>query len=93
MGTGSTEWEGNLFNCLENGIVLRHERYTPGPANGECNGGAVVAQSVGVENDCYTSRLTFTVSPTFYNKTVSCVHSSSLGLTTIGTSVIRFMEG
>ena len=72
---------------------MRHDRYTPGPAVGECNGGAVVAQSVGVDNNSYTSQLTVTVSPTFYNKTISCVHVSSSGVNTIGTSVIGFMEG
>ena len=93
MGTGSTDWEGSLFECLANGIVLRHERYTPGPVVGDCNDGAVEARSVRVVNGCYTSQLTFTVNPTFYNKTVSCVHTSNFGVNTIGTSVIASVEG
>ena len=90
VGTGNTRWGGTLFDCPSNVIVLRHERFTSGPVVGVCNGGAVRAQSVGVEDNCYTSQLTFIVDPSFNNKTVVCTHNS---LNVIGTSIITLMQG
>lgn len=93
VGTGSTQWEGTLLDCPSNVIVLRHERYPSETVAGECNGGAVVARIVGVEDSCYTSQLTFAVSSSFNNKTVVCTHSSNVRIRIIGTSVIVLMEG
>ena len=94
VGTGNTLWTGTAFDCATNGIILRHERYTQsGGAVGECNSRAVRGRSTGVENNCYTSQIDVTVSTTFNNKTIQCIHNSGTGIDTIGTSVITVAEG
>ena len=94
VGAGSTQWSGSLFDCPANGIVLRHNIFdSTNGAIGECNEGAVLAQSAGVENDCYTSQLSFTVTTEFDNKTVLCTHNSISGNIVIGTSLLAIVEG
>lgn len=94
VGTGNTLWTGTAFDCATNGIILRHERFAQlGGAVGECNNGAIDGQSVGVENNCYTSEIAVTVSATFNNKTIQCIHNSGSGIITIGTSMITIFEG
>jgi hypothetical protein len=94
VGTGNTLWTGTAFDCAAKGIILRHERYTEsGGAAGDCSSGAIHGQSIGVENNCYTSEIDVTVSATFNNKTIQCIHNSGTGINTIGTSVITVFEG
>ena len=93
VGTGSTEWSGTLFSCPANGIILRHERFPSDDVVGECNQGTVLARELSFDGNCYTSQLTFVASPTFGNKSVSCIHNSDTGDIIIGTSVLRVAEG
>ena len=94
VGTGNTQWTGSAFDCVAGWIILRHERFAQsGGAVGECNSGAIQGRSIGVENNCYTSEIAVTVSATFNNKTIQCIHNSGSGANTIGTSVITFFEG
>ena len=93
VGSGNTQWRGTLFECTSNRIILRHDRYASGGVSGDCNDNTVVAQSVGVENSCYTSQLVFTVISAYSNRTVSCLHNSNVGISTIGSSVITVTEG
>jgi hypothetical protein len=94
VGTGNTLWTGTAFDCATNGIILRHERFSQsGGAVGVCNNDAIDGRSVGVENNCYTSEIDVTVSATFNNKTIQCIHNSGTGINTIGTSVITVFEG
>lgn len=59
---------GTAFNCGANGILLRHDRFASRGIDGVCNSGAIVGRSLGVENECYTSELNVTISPTLNNK-------------------------
>lgn len=95
VGLGSTQWRGTIFECSANGIILRHERYTTVEgASGDCNGGDLLAESVEpVEDNCYTSQLSFRVSPSFNNKTIRCLYNSNVGIDTVGTSTITVVEG
>ena len=60
---------------------------------GECNDGAILAKSVGVEAGCYTSMLNVTIEQGMINKTIECVYddlqtgsSPIIGQTTLKTT-------
>ena len=75
-----TIWRGSAFDCPgnQNEIQLLHNGFSnPGALVGECNDGAIVAESVGVNGTCYTSQLNVTVSRRLHNKTVTCSESSN----------------
>ena len=79
VGPGQTIWRGTAFNCTgeSNEIILRHSEFdSPTGISGTCNSGAIVGQSLGVENaDCYTSQLSITIQSQFNNTTVEYVYS------------------
>ena len=56
-------------------ITLTHSEFVvPGAAMRVCNiNGAIVGYNVGVENDCYTSKLDVLVSPGLNGSTVECM--------------------
>ena len=85
---GSSVWRGTAFNCpvVFNGISLRHSSFsTSGGATGTCASGAITAESVGVVDNCYTSRLMVTVSPALNETTVECTLS---GVRFVGSRTI-----
>ena len=94
MGGGSTLWEGTAFDCFEteDSILLRHSLFGSGGITGQCNNGAITGQSIGVENECYTSQLNVTVDPTLNKRTVRCTHTSLIR-TTIGETTLTVIEG
>ena len=58
FGGGFTIWNGTAFSgCQRDEIQLRHSMYINSQATGQCNGGKIVAKSVDVSEDCYTSHL------------------------------------
>ena len=77
MGQVSTLWYGNASNCLINGIVLLHSRFTDG-IYGTCNNGAIVARILSVEGNNYTSQLNVTVTPETAGKTVMCASDDGI---------------
>ena len=93
IGGGNTVWSGTAFNCgssgTQNEISLRHTQFDlPEGATGSCNNDAIMAQSIGVVNNCYTSILTVHISTTFNNTSIKCTHDSSEGQVPIGSSVV-----
>ena len=83
-GTGSTFWKGRAFNCPPSNIVsLSHQLFNIGGDSGTC--GAITAESVGVVDNCYTSRLMVTVSPALNGTTVECTLS---GVRVVGSRTI-----
>ena len=76
---GATIWTGTAFNCPSSGneIILLHVHinrtymYT-------CNNGAIVARSLSVEGNNYTSQLNVTITPDTAGKTIKCVHDDGL---------------
>lgn len=91
MGTSATIWSGSAFDCLARGIILRHSTFSRG-ASGDRNDGAIVATSIGVINNNYTSQLSVTVSQEMDNKTVECVQHSN-PLQVVGSSTIVLATG
>ena len=82
MGTpgGVTVWQGEAFDCQNSEISLLHGLFTSQDgATGECNDGDIVARSLGVEDNHYTSQLRVTVSTAITGKTITCVYDTSSG--------------
>ena len=77
-GTLNTFWRGTAFNCpaTTNVIPLTHVLFNSG-ISGTCTDGAITAESVGVVDNCYTSRLMVTVTPALNGTTVECTLSLS----------------
>ena len=85
---GSSVWRGTAFNCpgSSNEISLRNSLFITSGASGACNNGAITAESVGVVNNCYTSRLMVTVSVGLNETTVECTLS---GVRVVGSRTIQ----
>ena len=93
-GAGSTIWSGSAFDCemRNDEIILRHSQFESG-SSGNCNDGAVTAQSLGVvDNTCFSSQLSVTVNLEMNNKTVQCAHSTTI-ITPIGVGIISVATG
>ena len=71
-----TVWQGTGFDCQgTNEITLLNSRFTSqGGAYKECNNGDIVAKSLRVEGDLYTSQLSVTASATTTGKNITCAH-------------------
>ena len=85
MGTpgGNTVWTGDALDCpnTNNDITLIHSRFTVnGSAYGECNNGAITAQSnsSGAEG-VYCSFLSVIVSADLNGKFITCLHNTMDG--------------
>ena len=83
---GSTVWRGTAFNCpgSANVISLGHSSFNiSGGTTGTC--GAITAASVGVVDNCYTSRLMVNVSVGLNETTVECTLSA---VRVVGSSTV-----
>ena len=61
---------------------------------GECNDGAILAKSVGVEAGCYTSMLNVTIEQDMINKTIECVYDDfQVGSSLIGQTTLKTTQG
>ena len=89
IGGRATLWSGTAFDCATNEIILRHNEFNDG-SSGECNQGAIIAQSVGVQDTCFTSQLHVNISSALNNKTVNCSEINSM--VTVGESRIRVIQ-
>ena len=99
---GSTVWEGNVFNCINQEISLFHADYgaTEG-AYGEC--GDIVGQSVrsgdNTTNDnstiviLYTSRLTVPVNSGTVGRTIECHNDDGASSTVVGREEVNITIG
>jgi hypothetical protein len=95
-GLGSTIWTGTAFsNCPNNRIVLRHTQFSsPAGTTGACNSGAIVGQSIGVQDtDCYTSQLDVSVTTDVIGSTIVCSHNDGSGETEVGRSTLTATTG
>ena len=59
--------------------------------SGSCNSGTIVGQSVGVEDNCFTSRLNVTISEGLNDRNVQCDHDWNLGTTNIGSATLNVL--
>ena len=78
VGAGSTVWTGSAFSCStsNNEITLLHSRFSSTQGDyGSCNNGDIVARSLSVEGNNYTSQLNVTVTYDTAGKTIMCLYS------------------
>ena len=95
VGRGSTLWTGTAFDCSKNWINLRHSLFNDSArgATGDCSGGALVGQSIGVTDNCYTSQLHVRVAADMDNETINCDHRPGTEINNIGQSTLTVMTG
>ena len=74
---------------MGNEILLLHTQFAGGTRLA-CNDGNIVASSVGVDNQCFTSRLNVTYNPALLGATVMCTNGST---SEIGESTISVRTG
>ena len=101
FGGVATVWHGSAFsNCSgqdNNEIILRHSRFnvlgttSSATAALDCNGQSLVARSIGVINDTFTSQLTVNATIDTSNKTIQCDREDANGTKIlVGTMSIQF---
>ena len=93
-GPGNTIWSGTAFDCSSKSdeIILRHSQFGIGTF-GNCNDGAITAQSLGVvDSSCYSSQLNVTVSSDMNNQNIQCAYSSDR-ITTIEVATLSLATG
>ena len=71
---------------------MRHSEYNKAQAIGECNGGTITAMSIGVSENCYTSRLIVTIGEEMINKSIECIHDDFENITIIGQKSLMATE-
>ena len=91
----ATVWTGTAINCpsTNNMIILTHSFAVEGIIQ-ICNNGAIVARSLLVEGNNYTSQLNVTLTTEIMGKSIECLHDDgristslfSLVIPTIGLS-------
>jgi hypothetical protein len=89
-------FQGSALSCdaTSDEIPLLHSRFNTSGANGTCNDGVIVAKSVSVESNCYTSTLNVTfISPDVIGRTIKCIEDDGIANTLIGTFSIPSEAG
>ena len=84
---GSSVWRGTAFDCSGSAdrISLSHSLFNTSGVSGTCTNGAITAESVGVVDNCYTSRLMVTASSALNETTMECTLS---GVRVVGSRTI-----
>ena len=91
-----TIWRGTAFECPAGGslIILRHSHFTSvNGTSGSCNNGDIVARSLSVEGNNYTSQLNVTVTPDIAGMTIWCLSGNGFIRKLIFSSVIPAITG
>ena len=92
-GGGATIWRGTAFECSY-GTILRHTHFTSlYGASRSCNKGDIVAKSLSVEGNNYTSQLNVTITPQTAGKAIECFRDNGFNLTLFFSSVIPTITG
>lgn len=88
---GTTVWQGTALNCEVGTVInlLHSEFISEGGAIGNCNGGAIIGQSLRIENNRYVSQLRVIVSNDMSGETIECVYDNGATTTTIGNYSIN----
>ena len=84
-------WKGTVISgrCSVIEITLFHSDFqVPGAARDMCGNGTVVGYNVGVQSNCYTSRLDIIVNPRLNGSTVECHIDNGSISTIINTSTL-----
>ena len=88
---GATVWRGTAFVCSLYEITLLHSRFADGTF-GVCNDGDIVARSLSVEGNNYTSQPSVNVTSNIAGKTIDCVNDDTFN-TTIQFSTVTPTTG
>ena len=93
----ATVWTGTAFNCLyytSNEIVLLHSRFDT-ETYGICNNGAsiIVAKSLSVDGNNYTSQLNVTITLDTAGKTIECARDDGRDTDYLFTLTIPTVTG
>ena len=81
----ATIWGGSAFDCPGNSNEIQFLHSSFDNSKGDCNGGAILGQSLGINGTCYISQLNVPISPGLNNKTVMCSNNAA---DQVGTSLI-----
>ena len=87
MGEGTTVFQGSALDCLStrNMIQLLHSRFNiTGGTKVTCNNGAIVGQSLRVEDNYYISQLRIPVSRSLVGKTIECIYDNGTATEAVG---------
>ena len=78
-------WRGSpsLFDCTDNEIILSHLRYASN-VTGVCSSDEIVARSLRVDGNRYTSQLSIAFRESYVGTNVICIHDD--GSTTASTA-------
>ena len=88
LGGAFTSWSGTALKCEPGGITLRHSNnFQPGKFD-YCNGN-ITSEIVGINGNCYISRLKIAAIDNFNNTSVDC----SYELSSVGNSTIFIIPG
>ena len=94
VGTGTTIWQGSAFNCTSRGIQLLHISNNIEGALEVCNNGAIKGRGLSILADnCFISQINITMSHTFNERTVQCVHDDGSSTREIGNYTLRLSSG
>ena len=78
-------FQGSALNCDEISLLHSHFNTTSGTSR-SCDDGVIVANSVSVESNCYTSTLNVTfITPDVIGRTIKCLKDDGVTSTLIGT--------
>lgn len=74
-GGHATVWTGSAFDCPSagNDITLLHSHFMH---KGSCNNGTIMARSLSVKGNNYTSQFNVTVASDMAGKTIECLKSN-----------------
>ena len=90
-GSGATVWKGIALSCNDGSdeITLLHSRFnhTNGITVKAC-GGAIIARSISVKDNLYTSHLLVNTSEDLLEKTIECAYDNGLAEYTVFRSTI-----
>ena len=88
VGGTFTVWGGTVMSAGCEITLFHSEFEVPSATRGVCNNGAVVGYNIGVENDCYTSKLDILISPGLNGSTVKCISVDGPTERVINTSAL-----
>ena len=90
---GVTFWSGTAFKCRDSSdaIILLHSQFNS--SYGICNDGTIIAKSISLEGNNYTSQLNITVTPDIVGKTIECHYTGGNGIITLLSSWVILRTG
>ena len=91
---GTTVWRGTAFDqCTNDELNLLHSQFGTQAQTLKCNNGSIIVQGRRVEEGCYISELTVTVTSDMIGKTVQCIYYDVNREVSIGTLTINYSTG